>query len=38
MLYKQPAATITAALDRAKAIERELAGLYERWDALDSRA
>jgi ATP-binding cassette subfamily F protein uup len=38
MLYKQPAATITAALERAKSIERELADLYERWDALDSRA
>jgi ATP-binding cassette subfamily F protein uup len=38
MLYKQPAATITAALERANAVERELADLYERWDALDSRA
>jgi ATP-binding cassette subfamily F protein uup len=38
MLYKQPAAAITAALERANAIERELADLYERWDALDSRA
>jgi len=36
--YKQPAAAITAALERSAAIERELAGLYARWDALDSRA
>jgi ATP-binding cassette subfamily F protein uup len=36
--YKQPAATITAALERNTAIERELAELYARWDALDSRA
>ena len=36
--YKQPAATITAALERSAAIERELAELYARWDALDSRA
>jgi len=36
--YKQPAATITAALERNTAIERELAELYARWDTLDSRA
>jgi len=36
--YKQGAATITAALERSTAIERELTELYERWDALDSRA
>jgi ABC transport system ATP-binding/permease protein len=36
--YKQPAATITAALERSTAIERELAELYARWDTLDSRA
>ena len=36
--YRQPAATITAALDRTQAIERELADLYARWDALDSRS
>jgi ATP-binding cassette subfamily F protein uup len=35
--YKQPAATISAALERSAAIERELAELYARWDALDSR-
>ena len=35
---KQPAATITAALERSTAIERELAELYARWDTLDSRA
>jgi len=36
--YKQPAAAITTALERSAAIERELAELYARWDALDSRA
>jgi len=36
--YKEAAATITASLERAAAIERELAELYARWDALDSRA
>jgi len=36
--YKQPAAAITAALERSATIERELAELYARWDALDSRA
>jgi ABC transport system ATP-binding/permease protein len=36
--YRQPAATITAALDRTQAIEHELGDLYARWDALDSRA
>jgi len=35
--YKQPAAAITAALERAEGIERDLADLYARWDALDSR-
>jgi ABC transport system ATP-binding/permease protein len=38
LFYKQPAATIAAALERLQAIERELAELYARWDALDSRA
>jgi ATP-binding cassette subfamily F protein uup len=38
LFYRQPAADITAALDRVNAIERELADLYARWDALDSRA
>jgi ABC transport system ATP-binding/permease protein len=36
--YKEPAVTITAALERAAAIDHELAALYARWDALDSRA
>jgi len=36
--YKEPAAAIDAALERAQRIESELAALYERWDALDSRA
>jgi ATP-binding cassette subfamily F protein uup len=36
--YKQPAAVITGALDRTQAIEHELADLYARWDALDSRS
>ena len=36
--YKEPAAAIDAALERAQRIEAELAALYERWDALDSRA
>jgi ATP-binding cassette subfamily F protein uup len=36
--YKQPAAVITAALERTQAIERELGDLYSRWDALDSRS
>jgi ATP-binding cassette subfamily F protein uup len=35
--YKQPAAAIEEALQRAEWLERHLAGLYERWDALDSR-
>ena len=35
--YRQPAAAITAALERTQAIERELLDLYTRWDALDSR-
>jgi ATP-binding cassette subfamily F protein uup len=36
--YKQPAAVITDALSRTQAIEQELANLYARWDALDSRS
>src|SRR5262249_46658605 len=36
--YKETAAAIAAALDRERAIEQELAGLYARWDDLDSRA
>jgi len=36
--YRQPAAAITAALDRTQAIERELLALYTRWEVLDSRA
>ena len=35
--YKAPAATIAEALDRVQQIERELADMYARWDALDSR-
>ena len=35
--YRQPAAAITAALDRTQAIERELLDLYTRWEVLDSR-
>jgi len=38
LFYKQPAATITATLERVQGIERELTELYARWDALDSRA
>ncbi len=38
LFYKEPAATIKATLERTAAIERELAELYARWDALDSRA
>jgi ATP-binding cassette subfamily F protein uup len=37
MFYKEPAARITEALERVQQIERELADLYERWYALDSR-
>ena len=36
--YKEPAAAITATLERVQGIERELTELYARWDALDSRA
>jgi ATP-binding cassette subfamily F protein uup len=36
--YKEPAATIATALARVQQIESELAALYARWDALDSRA
>jgi ATP-binding cassette subfamily F protein uup len=35
--YKEPAAAIAAALERSERIERELGGLYARWDVLDSR-
>ena len=38
LFYKQPAATITATLERVQGVERELTELYARWDALDSRA
>jgi ATP-binding cassette subfamily F protein uup len=36
--YRQPAASINAALERTRAIEQELLDLYARWDALDSRS
>jgi ATP-binding cassette subfamily F protein uup len=36
--YQEPAATIAQALERAQQIDRELAELYARWDALDSRS
>ena len=36
--YREPAARIAGALARLEAIREELNGLYERWDALDSRA
>ena len=36
--YRQPAAAITAALERTHAIEQALGDLYARWDALDSRS
>ncbi len=35
--YKKSAAEITAALERAEWIERNLGDLYARWNALDSR-
>jgi ABC transport system ATP-binding/permease protein len=35
--YKESAAGIAAALERAASIERELDDLYARWDSLDSR-
>ncbi|HKT79679.1 MAG TPA: ATP-binding cassette domain-containing protein [Vicinamibacterales bacterium] len=35
--YKEGAATISATLERLETIEREIADLYARWDALDSR-
>ena len=35
--YKQPAAAITAALERATSIEHDLTNLYARWNELDSR-
>jgi ABC transport system ATP-binding/permease protein len=35
--YKEPAAAIAGALERMQQIERELADLYARWDALESR-
>jgi ATP-binding cassette subfamily F protein uup len=34
--YKQPAAAINEALERAGAIERDLVALYARWDTLDN--
>ena len=37
LFYKEPAAAITATLERVQGIERELTELYARWDALDSR-
>jgi ATP-binding cassette subfamily F protein uup len=36
--YRQPAAAITAALERTQQIERELGELYSRWDELDSKS
>jgi ATP-binding cassette subfamily F protein uup len=36
--YRQPAASITAALQRTQRIEQELLELYARWDVLDSRS
>ena len=36
--YTRPANEITAALERAEGIERDLGELYTRWDALDSRS
>jgi ATP-binding cassette subfamily F protein uup len=36
--YTRPADEITAALERAEGIERDLGELYTRWDALDSRS
>jgi ATP-binding cassette subfamily F protein uup len=36
--YREPAAAIAATLARVQAVERELAELYARWDALDSRS
>ena len=35
--YKQGAAAIAAALERARLLERDLGDLYRRWDELDSR-
>ncbi|HVH29165.1 MAG TPA: ATP-binding cassette domain-containing protein [Vicinamibacterales bacterium] len=35
--YKEPPAAIAEALERVQQIERELADLYARWDALESR-
>jgi ATP-binding cassette subfamily F protein uup len=35
--YKEPPGRIAEALERVQQIERELADLYARWDALDSR-
>ena len=35
--YRQPADAITATLERLKSVEHDLADLYARWDALDSR-
>jgi ATP-binding cassette subfamily F protein uup len=36
--YKESAETIAGTLERVQQIERELADLYARWDALDSRS
>jgi len=36
--YRTPPAAITATLQRAAAIARELVALYRRWDELDSRS
>jgi len=36
--YREPAATIAEALERAARLEAELGDLYARWDALESRA
>jgi len=36
--YKESAASIAEALERVQQLEREVADLYARWDALDSRS
>src|SRR5262249_11269228 len=36
--YRSTPATIAATLERSELIVQELAALYERWDALDSRS
>ena len=35
--YREPAAVITAALERVQQVDRELMEVYARWDELDSR-